>query len=392
MVSLARKNLFDDIPRFLMAQAGIIFAVSLISIQLGILNGFTQSTTLLIDRSNADLWVASKDMNNFELTLPISYEQLLQAQKVQGVARAEAMILKTVIWRKPSGQITTAETIGVEPDSQLVSPGTTEGSLQDLQQPYSVIVDQSALDDLGMNQVGDQAKVGSLTARLVDVTQGIQSSASSSFVLTSLESAKAYSHALPTEVSSHLSPPTLKPLTPTDSITYVLIKAQPGQDLQLLKQRLEAALPHTVAYTRSELSAQTSQYWEKLTSIGFILGLGAAVGGIVGVVIVSQILYASVSDHLREFGTIRAMGASDWIAYGIVVEQALWMAVLGYLPGMALCYGLGAWTVATQGVLILITPVMAAEIFVVTVLMCVSSTLVAVQKATRVDPAVVFRT
>ncbi|MBD3884466.1 ABC transporter permease [Phormidium tenue FACHB-886] len=393
MVSLARKNLFDDIPRFLIAQAGIIFAVSLVSIQLGILKGFTRSTTLLIDRSNVDIWVASKDLNNFELTLPIFYQRLSQAQKVQGVARAEAMILKTVIWRKPSGEITTAEVIGVEPNSQLISPGTlTQGSLNRLQQPYSVIIDKAALEDLGVSQVGDQAQVGSLAAKLVGVTQGIQSNASSSYVLTSLESAKAYSRSIPTKALSRPNTPALKPLTTADSITYVLIKAKPGEDLQALKQRLKAALPNTVAFTRSELSAQTSLYWEKLTSIGFILGLGATVGVIVGMVIVGQILYASVSEHLREFGTIRAMGAPNWVAYAIVLEQALWMAILGYLPGMALCLGLGAWTVATQGVLILITPLMGAEIFAVTVLMCVGSTLFAMHKVTRVDPAVVFKT
>jgi putative ABC transport system permease protein len=73
------------------------------------------------------------------------------------------------------------------------------------------------------------------------------------------------------------------------------------------------------------------------------------------------------------------------------VEQALWMAVMGYIPGMVLCLGLGAWTSATQGILVLITPVTAIAVFGVTVSMCVGSAVFAIQKVTRVDPAIVFK-
>lgn len=104
------------------------------------------------------------------------------------------------------------------------------------------------------------------------------------------------------------------------------------------------------------MAQQTQAYWQKRSGIGYILGLGAVVGTIVGAVVVGQILYASVSDHIKEFGTLKAMGASDWYIYRVIMEQGLWMAILGYLPGMALCLGVAAWTSATQGILILITP------------------------------------
>lgn len=85
------------------------------------------------------------------------------------------------------------------------------------------------------------------------------------------------------------------------------------------------------------------------------------------------------------------MGASDWKIYGVIVEQALWMAVLGYIPSMVLCQGLGAWTFATQGIIILITPGSAIAIFGITTLMCVGSAIFAIQRVTRVDPAIVFK-
>jgi putative ABC transport system permease protein len=85
------------------------------------------------------------------------------------------------------------------------------------------------------------------------------------------------------------------------------------------------------------------------------------------------------------------MGASNSVIYGVIIEQALWMAILGYIPGMLLCWGLGAWTLATQGIVILITPLTAVGVFGITVLMCVGSALFAIQKVSKVDPAIVFK-
>jgi putative ABC transport system permease protein len=392
MVSLARKNLFEDLPRFLVAQAGIIFAVSLVTIQTGILKGFTRSTTQLIDNSPADIWVTSKDMVNFELTLPLSYKLLAQAQQVEGVARAEAIAVSGGIWRNSDGTLAPIKVIGINPDEQLLSLGhLTQGTISDLKQPYQAIVDRSDLDSLNIQKVGENAQIGALTVQLAGITQGIQSNASSPFVLTSLATAKAYSHYSLIKTSAQPLAPSLQSLTDNDPITYILIQAKPGQNLATLQQNLERALPDTHAYTKAEMSTRTRVYWEQRTSIGFILGLGAAIGVIVGVVIVGQILYSSVSDHLREYGTLKAMGASDWVSSQIIIEQAVWMAIFGYLPGIGLGWIVKLWTLNTQGVLIVITPALAGSIFVVTVIMCISAGLFAMQKVNRVDPAIVFK-
>jgi len=392
MVSLARKNLFEDKVRFLVAEAGIVFAVGLVTIQVGILHGFTRSTALLIDRSRADIWVASNDAINLDLTSPISYDRLRQAQKVTGVAQAEPLTVQGAVWRGPDGQLNTVRLIGFDPNGTLLTPGTiTAGKQSDLNQPYNIMVDSTDLQSLGLQQVNNTGQVGSFRAQVVGFTKGIQSNADSPFLLTSLQSAKAYSSSHSVSTATPVTSPPLSALTPQDSISFILVQAQPGQDLQVLKQRLDAALPSTHAYTRQEFADKTEHYWEKRTSVGFILGLGAIVGVVVGSVIVSQILYASVTDHVREFGTIKAMGASDWKTYSIIIEQSLWMALFGYIPAMIACIGLGAWTATTQAVMILITPVTAAEIFVVAVVMCTGAALVAIQKATRVEPGVVFR-
>lgn len=426
MPSIARKNLFEDIPRFLVAQAGIMFAVSLVTIQIGILKGFTRSTARLVDQANVDLWVASKDMVHLELSSAITANRVVQAQKVEGVDRAEALMIRSSIWRDKSGNITPIRIFGFDPSTRMFAGfEIPKGKLDSLKQPYTVMVDQGSLKFLSLDQVSDPPETspanrgsigsfGALPAQIVGLSKDTQSIASSVFIFTSLENANAYGTAgLNSSVNcirqssgelscinnfenqslnaTQVTAPPPRRLTIADPISFVMIRAKAGQDLGQLKQRLEATLPGTHVYTQAQMATITRNYWEQRTGVGFVLGLGAAVGFIVGMVIVGQILYSSVSDHLREFGTLKAMGASNWVIYSVILEQALWMAVLGYIPSIALCLGLGAWTQAAKGIMILITPATAGGIFVLTVVMCVGSALFAVQKVTRVDPAIVFK-
>jgi putative ABC transport system permease protein len=314
----------------------------------------------------------------------------------------------------PGGEINTLRVFGFDPEGKLFSPNSPgniiRGSLKDLKQPLTIMVDESNLGTFNLQKIGDRAEISSLPVRLVAITEDTQSIVSSKFLFTSLENAKAYFNSGLTssvnckvvnddvqcttsfqEVKPDNTSKAVQPLAGNDPIAYVLIKAKPGQDLQALKQRLDKALPSTRAYLKQEIAQKTRSFWLKRTGVGFILGLGAAVGIFVGMAIVGQILYSSVSDHLKEFGTLKAMGASNSVIYGVIVEQALWMSVLGYIPGMLICLALSSWTLTTKGITILITPLTATGVFGITVLMCVGSALFAIQKVVRLDPGIVFK-
>ena len=251
MPSIARKNLLKDFSRFLVAQAGIMFAVSLVTIQTGLQSGFARSSSLIIDNSKADIWVSSKKMVQLDLTLPIPFERLSQAQRVAGVDRVEALILRGGLWRDRADNIASVSVIGSDPDGQLFSPWhVTSGNVSDLKAPYTVMVDETSLNKLGV-KVGESGAIGSRKARVVGLTTGSQSLVLGSSVFTSLKNANAYLNSPLTDEDASPSTPTLKDLSSTDRITYLLVRAKPGENLQALKQRLEAALPKTSAYTRA---------------------------------------------------------------------------------------------------------------------------------------------
>ncbi|ARV59715.1 ABC transporter permease [Nostocales cyanobacterium HT-58-2] len=394
MASIARKNLLEDIPRFLVAQAGIMFAVSLVTIQTGLQYGFARSSSQLIDQSRADIWVSSKNMQHLGLTIPIPYERVTQARKVAGVDKAEAVIIDGGLWHElEKDEITSVTIVGADPEGLLFERSTiVEGNFDDLKKSFTFIIDKTNLDSLRLKNLGAVGDINNIPAKLIGFTTGTQSIIFGTLLFTSLETANTYRNygtqttASPNNVGSSAK----KPIS-TDQINFVLIRAKPGQNIAKLKRDLEQALPETRAYTREEISKITQLYWQERSGIGFILGLGAVVGVVVGAVVVSQILYASVTDHIKEFGTLKAMGASDWFIYNVIIEQAIWMAILGYLPGIALCLGVAAWTSTTQGIVILITPMSGIIVFGITVLMCVSSAVFAIQKVTRVDPAIVFK-
>ncbi|MEM8641778.1 MAG: FtsX-like permease family protein [Cyanobacteria bacterium P01_G01_bin.54] len=411
MPSIARRNLFEDLPRFLVAQAGIMFAVSLVTIQTGILAGFTRSTSRLIDQSSADLWLASDEVIHLERTLPLTFETLQQVEAIAGVAKAEPLMRGSARWQVEGGDLTIVRVFGFDPAGELFQPGNlVAGEQAALKAPHTILVDESKLRSLNVSGVGDRIRLANQPTQIVGITSNTQSLASSIYIFASLANTNLYANA---GVSSSLNctldegsvdctansqtelinpdPQAVEPLNLASPLAFVLIKAEANVDLDNLAARLNEQIPGTVTFTTAAFSAEVRRYWQNSTGVGFILGLGATVGVVVGMVIVGQILYASVSDHIKEFGTLKAMGASDRFLYSIILEQSVWMAILGYIPGMLICWGVAHWALTTQGILILITPWTAIGVFGVAVGMCMGSAVFAIQKVMRVDPAIVFK-
>jgi putative ABC transport system permease protein len=183
----------------------------------------------------------------------------------------------------------------------------------------------------------------------------------------------------------------LIPSTPPGSIELGLIRLKPGADPALVAQRIQDALPHDIkVFTKEGFVEFEKNYWRSSTAIGFIFSLGAAMGFVVGCVIVYQILYSDVSDHLPEYATLMAMGYKLTSLLGVVAREGFLLAVLGYLPAYGagvLLYGVikGATKLPVQ-----MDPDRALVVFTMILVMCMGSAALAMRRLADADPAEIF--
>ena len=153
-----------------------------------------------------------------------------------------------------------------------------------------------------------------------------------------------------------------------------------------------ASTPEKVwqALTTAEFSRKTRFYWMFTTGAGLAVLTAALMGLIVGVAGVAQTIYAATMDHIREYGTLKAMGATNGYLYRVLIEQAVWSAVLGYGAAMIVAYFIVRAS-EKGGAVILMPWLMSIGMLFLAVAMCVAAALVSINKVTRIDPAMVFR-
>ena len=170
-----------------------------------------------------------------------------------------------------------------------------------------------------------------------------------------------------------------------------LINVEPGGDVSAVITELQNSLPDDVLVLSKQGFVQFERnYWETSTTIGFIFTLGTMMGFIVGMVIVYQILYTDVSDHLAEYATLKAMGYKSRFLYSVVLQEAFILAVLGFIPGFALCLGLYKLVRDGTSLPMFMTSDRVITVFVLTLIMCIVSGAIAMRRVQAADPADIF--
>lgn len=170
-----------------------------------------------------------------------------------------------------------------------------------------------------------------------------------------------------------------------------LIKLQADAHPQQVAQSLGNDLPEDVMILTNESFAQAEKaYWAKTTPIGFVFGLGVIVSFIVGIVIVYQIIYADIADHLPQYAMLKAIGYSDRYLIVVLIQEALLLAVLGYIPGFIVSLGLYQLAATATMLPIFMTIERGFTVFVLTVTMCLISAFTTIRKLNSADPADVF--
>jgi len=373
MPPLARRNLFHDKIRLTVTLTGIVFAVVLIVVELGLFVGFTSTTSGLIDHSNVDLWVTSKHVPYIELGAPFSERKLYQVKSVPGVQEAQKFITHWTQWQRPDGRQESVQIVGINPDSTLGRPwNLVQGRVEDLKTPNAIVVDELYKEKLGVTRIGEVFEVNHRRARVVGFTNGIRAFTTSPYIFTSFKNAQDYA------------------AMPADQTVYVQVKVAPGADVQQVQRQILERVKDVDVVTNHQFSRMTQVYWMFTTGAGVAVLLAAALGLVVGFVVVAQTIYATTMDHLKEFGTLKAMGAPNRYIYKVILTQAALSAVMGYVLGMFV----SAFVVrASQsgGAAILMPWQMAIGMFFITLLMCMGAAIVSINKVTRLDPAMVFK-
>ena len=372
---LARRNLFHDKVRFAVTLTGIVFALVLIIIQFGLFLGFTTTTSNNIDHSNADLWIVFRGVAYFDTGRNFSEQKVYQVLATPGVERAEKYMQSFGRWKRPDGRVESVQVIGFHPGCGLGEPwNIVQGSTGDLKQEDSVLVDELYREKLGVEKIGDHVEIGDHRARVAGFTRGIRSFTTSPFVYATFKSSLDYTN----------------PASSEDSTAYILVKAAAGMPPKELQKRLRERLTDVDVYTTAEFSRKTQFYWMFTTGAGLAVLTAALMGLIVGVAVVAQTIYAATMDHIREYGTLKAMGATNRYLYRVLIEQAVWSAALGY--GVAMIVAHFIVDASEKGGAVILMPwSMSAGMLVLAVAMCIAAALVSINKVTRIDPAMVFR-
>jgi len=375
MALLARRNLFHDRVRFAVTLTGIVFALVLIIVQFGLFLGFTTTTSNNIDHSNADLWVAFHGVGYFDTGRMFSERKFYEVLGTPGVQQAEKYIQNFALWKKPDGGMENIQVIGYRAGSGLGEPwNMVQGAPLDVKQEDGVIIDELYKEKLGVNGIGDRVEIGDHRARVVGFTHGIRSFTTSPFVYTSFKNALNYT----------------RPEAREDQLTYILIKVAPGFTPAQVQRDLREQVSDIEVFTREEFSRRTRFYWMFTTGAGLAVLTAALMGLVVGVAVVAQTIYAATMDHIREYGTLKAMGATNRYLYRVLIEQAVWSAMLGY--GLALIVAHFIVQGSEKGGALILMPLsMKIGMLLLAVLMCITAALVSINKVTKLDPAMVFK-
>ena len=373
IIKLAARNLLQDRLRFVATVIGIVFSIVLVMIQMGLFLSFERMVTTMIDHAQADLWIVPFGTKCFEDPSLLDEHDRTKALAVHGVADVVPVVIGFTEWAVPTGGTTPVFIVGSTENAMGLHPWNyVKGDLDALSDPHAVAIDQTYFDRLGVKKIGDSTEIREQKVEVAAITNGIRSFTTTPYVFTALDHARAYTATSPNKVS------------------YLLVHVAPNTNIADVRQQLLASLSKVEVLTPQEFSSRSRAFWLFGTGAGAALFAGALLGAVVGTVIVAQTLYSSTKDHLSEFATLRAIGSSSGYVHKVIISQALLSAVVGF----SLAAGIGLVIVkstAETALPILMTPELTLGLFLLTVLMCVVSSVSAIVQVLRIDPALAFR-
>ncbi len=401
---LAWKNLVYNKVRTAVALAGVGFAVILIFMQMGFLGAVRKTATQIYDALDFDLMLRSPAY--LHLTEPRSFprERLYSAASLSDVAKATPFYLGLCEWQAPqpldvapadwNGQWRGIIVMGVDPLDPPFVPAQLRDTATLLTDPRFLLIDSKSKPEFGPRNsvrfgpedVGVETSLSGNLVRIVGVIELGTGLAANGACITNLD---GFARACYWQ--------------PLDQVNFGLLKLANGVDPVDAQRRVvaivgqpdptgsvSAAPADCEVLTRAEVVEREEYRWVVQTPLGKIFNFGVWVAVFVGMAIVYQVLSTDIANMMREYATLKAMGYGNRFLTGVVLQQSVLLALVGYVPSIAVSWALYLIIGTRSGLPMIMTWQIAALVLLLAVVMCTGSGLLALRKLYAADPADLF--
>jgi putative ABC transport system permease protein len=368
----ALQILWWERARYFPGILSVTFAALLVGLQCGLLLGLFSSTSLVLDRTDADIWVGSHGVASVDQGQAIPERHLARLASQPEVKRCEVYLQGRGLWNRPDGSNELCMIVGsrLEEGALGAIRQLTPELRARLTEPRTVVIDESDLGRLGISGVGAMAEISERRVRVVGLVRGLKGLANA-YVFCSIQTARELLY--------------LK----SDETIYLLGRC-PDRAAAAAVVRRFAADQQLSAFTQLDFSRRSRLYWLLKTRAGLAFGWAAILGLIVGTVITGQTLYAATAVNLREYAVLRAMGIPRYRMALVVGWQCLAVGVAGLLLSLPLIFAL-AGLADLFGIRVLLPGWLLAGMSLTTLVVALVSGLAALRLVLRVEPALLLR-
>ncbi|WP_373539996.1 ABC transporter permease DevC [Chamaesiphon sp.] len=377
---LSWLQLRKERTKLLVAIAGISFADVLMFLQMGFQGALFSSAVEFHHSLNGEIVMVSGRSRALISLDRFTERRLYQAVGVAGVASVSPIYLDAIQWRNPYNKETwNIYAIGINPEHQVLNIPGVAANRQQLREPDTALFNMGSRQEFGpiAQRFEVEPVITEINQRQVQI-RGL-------FNLSPTFGINAYL------VTSDVNFLRMAPNRQGGLIDVGVIKLKPGVDVQAVLTQMRSQLPDDVkVMTRDDYAKAEVSFWKASTPVGYTFDLGVVIAFIVGAVIVYQILYSDVTEHLPEYATLKAMGFRDRYLLIVVFQESLILASLAFIPGVAIALGIYRVTNIATMLPMAMDLGRVAFVFILTVMMSSSSAAIAVRKLQTADPADIF--
>lgn len=384
---LAWKNLTSSWGKLVLSASGVGFAVLLMLSQIGFRNGLFDSTVQIARIVDADLFIVSKAKYNLPSEQRFDASVLQRGRRLPGITSIQPIYVERAgtelrVVGKPSRSI---RVIGVPLEGKVFIDADMDDRRKLLTQNGTGLLDRRTKTSYGLERNDpsslqeQEVELSGKKLKLLDyVTIGTDFVHDGSIVISST----SFGNYFPLRSVGG---------NPLSIVDMGLVRLDRDTKPEDAIASLQALAPKQIdILTKEQIIDREIKFWGTATPIGIIFTIGTLMGLVVGTIICYQILFTDINDHIAEFATLKAMGYSRSYFYRVVLEQSLYLTLLGFVPAILLSFGLYELLTETTGLIMLLTPMRIFKVFCLTLFMCLLGGILAVRRLNSTDPANLF--